>query len=228
MDGRRGLLGACALAACSVVHAAGLQLQPVAVTLAPGDTSATVWVTNPHADPISVSVGVFAWRQPGGEEELGTTRELAVSPVRADIPAGARQRLRVVLLLPPVDGREHSYRLILDEQPATAGPVLARYSLPVFVHVDEGAPVQLAASVTAIDDGSTQLRIDNPGRRHARIVDLAYRTPDGTHRSLAPDLAGYVLPGSHKHWILPGPVEQFRTGHFEATVNGRVVNLTVD
>ena len=37
-----------------------------------------------------------------------------------------------------------------------------------------------------------------------------------------------VLPGRHKHWTLPAPIEQFREGRFEAIVNGRPVVLAPD
>lgn len=228
MDRRRALAGACALAVCPALRAAGVRLQPVALSLAPGETSGTVWIDNPGPQRLDIRAGMFAWSQVAGDERLEPTGEMAVSPARADVPAGGRQRLRVVLLKPPGDDRERSYRLIVDERQEASEVVAARYSLPVFVQADEGAPVQLAASVAELDGATTRLRIDNPSRRHARLVDLGYRAPDGTLRLLAPDLAGYVLPGGHKHWTLPGPVAQFRSGAFEATVNGRPTRLAVE
>lgn len=227
MNRRGWLLGACASVVSPALQAGGVQLQPVTVSLRAGDTHASVWVRNPGDEPLSIRMRSFAWTQPGGEDDLQDTTELAVSPARATLPAGARQRLRVVLLSVPADAQERSYRLIVDELKGAPEAVAARYSLPVFANVDEGAPVQLLASVAALDGTRTRLRIENPGRRHARLVDLAWRPAEGEVRVLAADLAGYVLPGSHKLWTLAGPVDAFRAGRFEASVDGRVVSLPV-
>ncbi len=215
--------------------AAGLQLQPVALALAPGESSATVWLDNRGTTPLRVQARVFAWRQSDGDDELQPTREVALSPATMLIPPGARQRLRVVVLEPPAGSAaesqtesptERSYRLIIDElDPQQA--LAARFSLPLFVnanaHADAGELLRLG--LTALDPASTRLRIDNPGRHHAKLVDLAYRRPDGSLQMLAPSLAGYVLAGRYKHWTLDEPMAHFEPGSFELMVNGKTLRL---
>jgi len=223
------LAGALAAAACGVVHAGGLRLQPVVVTLAPGETSAVVSIDNDGMAPLEVRARVFDWTQREGEDELSPTREVGISPARARIPPGRHQRLRMLVITPPPDDRERSYRIILDEAGDDASAAPTRYSLPLFVNADGRAPVRLTARLVPLGPTATRLRIDNPDRHHAKLVDLSFRPADGgAVRSLAPDLAGYVLPGRHKHWTLPAPIEQFREGRFEAIVNGRPVVLAPD
>lgn len=223
---RRSLCAGIALAlGCGLLQAAELNLQPVSITLLPGETSASVWITNTGASELALVSSPFAWQQHDGDEQLSPTPEVAVSPIAVHVPPGGRQRLRVVLRSAVPSGQERSYRIIIDELVQADHVARARYSLPMFVNVDQDAPLHLKAHLSSLGPSGTQLRIDNLGARHAKLVGLAYRPPDGEPRVLAADLAGYVLPGSYKHWSLPGAISAYREGSFEATVDGQPMRI---
>ena len=207
-------------AAAHGVSAQGLSVEPVTLAIAPGERSGSVWLFNDGTRPVRVVASVFAWRQQDGEEVLAPATDIGISPPAVDVPPGVRQRLRAVRLGAAEAAVERSYRLIVDEHPAGDDEAVVRYSLPLFVESAGAAGAALLVCVVSGQSQQTWLRIRNPGGRHAKLVDLRYLPPQGPARPLISDLAGYVLPGSYKHWRLDGAPQDFAQGRFAAQVNG--------
>jgi len=219
---------AAALALATPGQGGNLQLQPTSVTLQPGEQEATVWIDNAGPAALDARARVFHWQQVDGEERLAPTPQVAVSPPIISVPPGGRQRLRIVPQSIPRDGREHGYRLIVDQLPGAPGSPAVRYSLPLFAPATTTGRPQLTARLEPMDGRRARLRIDNHGRRHARLVELSHLDADGRRQVLVPDLAGYVLAGRYKYWTLPGPAGRFDRGRFEALVDGKPVPLPVE
>jgi fimbrial chaperone protein len=207
-----------------------LRLEPVSLILAPDQAATSLWLSNTGQQPLQAQVRLFAWTQDGGGEVLAPTRELAVSPPLLEVPPLGRQRVRLVRLGTGTPVAETAYRLVVDELPgdrtaasATAAPVnaLLRYSIPVFVQpLAPAAASRLSARIEQDMAGGRRLRLDNSGERHARISALTFVGTGGRRHLLAPNLAGYVLPGRYKHWPLPDALGLPPYGRFEADVNG--------
>lgn len=205
-----------------------LRLEPVSLTLAPDQAATSLWLSNTGQQPLQAQVRLFAWTQDGGGEVLAPTRELAVSPPLLEVPPLGRQRIRLVRLGTGAPAAETAYRLVVDELPgdrsvaATAPDALLRYSIPVFVQpLAPAASSRLSARIEQDVAGGRRLRLDNSGERHARISALTFVGTGGRRHLLAPNLAGYVLPGRYKHWPLPDALGLPPYGRFEADVNGQ-------
>jgi fimbrial chaperone protein len=207
-----------------------LRLEPVSLILAPDQVATSLWLSNTGQQPLQAQVRLFAWTQDGGGEVLAPTRELAVSPPLLEVPPLGRQRVRLVRLGNGTPVAETAYRLVVDELPgdrtaasAAAAPAnaLLRYSIPVFVQPPApAADPRLSARIEQDVTGGRRLRLDNSGERHARISALYFIGTGGRRHLLAPNLAGYVLPGRYKHWPLPDALGLPPYGRFEADVNG--------
>lgn len=212
------------------------------MTLPWGESATSLWLTNTGDRGLDVQAQVFNWQQRDGEEALTPTAEVGLSPPHVQIPPGQRQRLRVVRLPAQAaqtaqPGGLHSYRIIVDKQPAAAPTGAAsdaaserlRLSLPLplFVLPAQALTPTVAACVFAQPAPHTGLRLRNTGGGYAKVVDLAYQLPqspplpDTPAQMLMEDLAGYVLPGSFKHWQLDGTLQHFVGASLHAQINGQ-------
>ena len=220
---RWGLALALWMGIAAAAPSGDLRIEPVSLTLAPDAGAASLWLSNGRQAPLHAQVRIFAWTQQNGGEVLATTRDLAVSPPLLQVPGQGRQLVRVVRLAPAGPATETAYRLIVDELPAagaTDGGRL-RYSIPVFLAPAAAvAGPRLSARIEADGRGQRHLRVDNSGDRHARIANLSFVGTGGREHLLAPNLAGYVLPGRYKHWPMPEDAGEPPYGRFQAEVDG--------
>ncbi|MBU2718151.1 molecular chaperone, partial [Acidithiobacillus ferridurans] len=108
---------------------------PVTIQMAPGQKATTLTVINHGHREIAFQVRAFAWTQLHGRNKLTPTAELLASPPLGTLAPGGRQIIRMVLRRPP-QGREASYRILLDEIPPPAAPgmvrIALRMSIPIF------------------------------------------------------------------------------------------------
>jgi fimbrial chaperone protein len=184
------------------ISAATLQVAPVLITLKPGEQAAALYLSNSGHEPIQAQVRVAAWTQVNGKDTLTATTDVVSSPAMTRIAPGSRQLVRVVMLNPQTDTRQHSYRLLIDELPdlqashaeENAVHFLLRYSIPVFIAGEEGA--NRVPLTCAWDARRRVLSFANPGQQYARLSDIAIFSAAGTQIADIHGLAGYVLAGS--------------------------------
>lgn len=226
------LVAVTGLAATPPARSGDLRLEPVPLSLHPGEESTTLWLSNTGERPLLAQVRLFSWVQQDGGEVLGATDSLAVSPPLLQVAPHARQRLRLVRLRPGAPATETAHRLIVEELSARDASADAgasgrrRYSIPVFtLPATTQAPARLAARIERNAAGEPVLRLRNSGGRHARVAALAFVDAHGKRRLLAPGLAGYVLAGAYKDWPLPADLDVAPPGHFEADVDGQALRL---
>jgi fimbrial chaperone protein len=206
-------------------HAQALSVLPVSIFLAPGQNATTLTVTNQGTSKTAVQIRAFAWGQQGDDNQLTTSDEVVVSPPIASIAPGANQVVRLILRHPP-QGREATYRILLDQIPPAAEPgvvhVVLRLSIPIFaVPATRALPhVQFHIELKA---GQVYLVGINDGLRHEAIRDIELSTNDGRTLKGAPSSSPYILAGVTRRWDittqgpLPLPSETLRlTAHSAA------------
>lgn len=231
------------IASIAGAQAAGLQVTPTGVTLAPRQNADALWLSNSSTEPLHAQLRAFRWSQVDGEDRLEPTRDLIVSPPALQLPPGERQLVRVIRAGPPPSEGEGSYRVIVDELPMPSSGATAtgrglrfvlQYSLPVFLLPAAGAAPSEAMG-PAVDArlvaeaGAWRLQIANRGDRHAQIADLHWVDGAGRRHVLGAGLAGYVLPGQQRTWVLPhGPAPgRASAGAVEVKINGQALERTL-
>jgi len=208
--------------------AAGLQVAPVLVEFASGETSQVLRLFNSSGSPLRAQVRVQAWTQSEGVEQLQPTRDIVASPPILELPAGRTQLVRLVRLQPGLPAGEKSYRLLIDELPpeSVAGrqgvQFLLQHSVPLFVlpagvkpAIEQRAQPREAPQlqVQAQPAGeSLQLSVRNPGAQRVRLSQLSYTQPDGRSDLLEPGLLGYVLAGQLMRWSVQLPPGRLSSG----------------
>lgn len=210
-----------------------LQAGPTLLEIGPQATSTRLILRNPGKESAAAQVRVYRWSQPDGVDLLVPTSDLAVSPPILEVPAGGEQVVRVVRLGPPVNDRDRSYRVVVDELPRPEGQgpdrvkLRVRYVIPAFVRA-AGAPRPVVAC--RIDDEGTRLACENRGGRAAQLGASRLFTAGGEGLVLSDGLFGYVLPASRRVWVLPGapPVLHGSALHLETFLNGQPTTLEVD
>lgn len=165
--------------------------------------AAVLTLVNRNERAISFQIRAFAWRQsPSGDEQLIPTAELLASPPLATIPPGGTQVARLLLHRPP-EGREATYRILLDElsPPAEAGIVhiALRLSIPVFAE----PPDRVFSHVRwrAFEEGGQAwLAALNDGTRRETVSKVELRMADGRILPLKTDTPPHVLAGGAHRW----------------------------
>jgi fimbrial chaperone protein len=225
------------LAASLAARAQSLAVLPVNVFLAPGQSAATLTVTNHGNSATAIQIRGYAWNQPNGDDQLTAASDaLVVSPPLATIAAGATQVVRVILRLPPLSGdREATYRILVDQIPPPAEPgivhVVLRLSIPIFALPTTRA-VSLVRYHLELNAGQTYLVGANEGLRHETIRDIVLSTSDGLKLKADSGVSPYILSGATRRWhiVVPGslplPSETLRlTAHSDSGAIDELVSV---
>ena len=164
-------------------------------------------------------------------EVLEPTDAVIASPPMVKLEAGAQQQFRVMRVKPSDKQTEEAYRLIVDELPAPdAKPrkgiqLVMRYSLPLFVNVQNNAEPKLQWRAEKAANGKAVLVAENTGNAHAQLSNITFQTKDAL--MLASGLAGYVLPGNTWKRELEVSPASLNPGRLNATVNGMPIQTEV-
>lgn len=208
-------LGLCLVLPVGAARAAGFDISPTRVILAPESRAQTLRLHNGSGEPVSFEVTVRRWRMgPKGDwklEDLSGSTALVVHPLAFTVEAGQTQLIRVGLARSPDAGPEQAYRLFVRELPARSGAkgvpsvgVLTQLSLPVFVS-DGQARAQLAIEPGRIEQGRWHYLIRSGDSAHLDPKKFSLRLFDAQGRQLSSQdvMHGYVLAGA----VLPVDVK---------------------
>jgi fimbrial chaperone protein len=205
----------CLLLACCAGASHGLELRPTTLQLQPGQNQAELWLVNDQPQPWQGRILIHQWDQSSGRDRLHPTTAIVASPALAHLPAGARQRVRLVLPAALPDAAEQAFRVLVEPSDRR----LPRYSLPLFISPQRTVASALSAQLGT--RGATPcLQLHNPGSHRARLQDLAFVAPGGARQPLQPGLSGYVLPGATVCWTLPERADAYVGGRFQARRDG--------
>ena len=187
--------------------AQALSVLPVNVQMAPGEQAATVTVANQGTSETAVQIRAYKWSQDGDKDELTASNDVIVSPPIARIAPGDSQVVRLILRHPP-QGREETYRIILDQIPPPAEPgvvhVVLRMSIPIFAQPATRATADVQFHVE-VKDGQTSLVGVNNGLRHEAIRGIELKTSDGRTLKVESGVSPYILAGTTRHWKIDAP-----------------------
>lgn len=216
-------------------HAAGLQVSPTSLSLPAKQRAGIFTLGNKGAEPLTAQVRVFRWTQDAnGGEVLEPTDAVIASPPMVKMEAGAQQQFRVMRVKPSDKQAEEAYRLIVDELPAPdAKPrkgiqLVMRYSLPLFVNVQNNAELKLQWRAEKAANGKAVLVAENTGNAHAQLSNITFQTTSAKDAlTLANGLAGYVLPGNTWKRELEVSPASLNQGRLNATVNGMPIQTEV-
>lgn len=212
--------------------AASLQVAPTSLFIDAERNADGLTLSNSGAQSLYAQVRVFRWSQVDGEDRLEPTTDVAISPPMVELPPGGEQLVRVIRLISPPTEMESSYRVIVDEIPTQDADddqrlrFVLRYSVPIFL-----SPLNLSVgpvlhTTLTREADETFLEVRNEGSAHAQLADLVLVS--GTNRHfIAPGLAGYVLPGQQRRWLLPADLVLDVNGDFKARVNAELVERTL-
>jgi len=124
------------LAASSLTAGAqALSVLPVNVFLSPGQKATSLTLTNQGTTETAIQLRAYAWNQKDNDDPLTASDAIVVSPPLVRIAPGTQQVVRLILRETP-QGREATYRLLLDQIPPPAEPgvvhMVLRLSIPIF------------------------------------------------------------------------------------------------
>jgi len=204
-----------------------LSVLPVNVFLSPGQKATSLTVTNKGESETAIQIRVYAWSQKDGDGEfqLTATNRVVLSPPIARMAPGASQVVRIILRQLP-EGREATYRILIDQIPPPAEPgvvhVVLRMSIPIFAQpaIRSFADVQFHLERK---DGQIYLVGFNAGNLHETIRDIVLTASDGRKLKPESNASPYILDGVTRRWLvaaqgpLPLPSETLQlTAHANA------------
>ncbi|HEY1804808.1 MAG TPA: fimbria/pilus periplasmic chaperone [Terracidiphilus sp.] len=192
--------------------AQSLSVLPVNVFFSPGQKASSLTVTNTGPTETSIQVRAFAWSQQSGDDQLSATDAVVLSPPLATIAPGASQVVRLILRQLP-QGREATYRVLIDQIPPPAEPgivhMVLRLSIPLFAQPPTRAVPHVQFQL-AVDSGKLFLVGVNDGLSHEVVRDIVLSANDGRELKTEPSASPYILAGVTRRWpiVLEGPLPQ--------------------
>lgn len=223
-------------------QAASISVYPVLITLDGSDSIAAMTVTNRGEETVVMQASVNAWSIRDNEEHYEPTTALVVSPPVFEVAPGKGQIVRVGLIDTEPQAIEQSFRVFLEQAPATPGDdgtvaddgapkgprgvqVMLRIGIPIFVKPAGTRERELVWRAERL--AAEQLRIEavNQGNAHAKVSRLTLLA--GDQAIAARDLSSYILPGSRRHWLLDVPAETAAPYRIQAETNEGMLDTTI-
>ncbi|MGD1107173.1 MAG: fimbria/pilus periplasmic chaperone [Terracidiphilus sp.] len=214
------MAAALALASAAVIllfagpaaSAQALSVLPVNIFFSPGQKASSLTVTNVGKTETSIQIRAYAWSQQDGDDQLTDSDAVVLSPPLATIAPGASQVIRLILRKLP-QGREATYRILVDQIPPPAEPgivhMVLRMSIPIFAQPPTRAVPHLQFHLE-IDAGKLVLVGINDGLSHEVIRDIVLSTSDGRTLKEESSASPYILAGATRRWPIAaqGPLPQ--------------------
>lgn len=194
-----------------VAQAATFSVDPIAVTLAQGNSSVSIAVTNQSPQQLRLQITGFAWDQSAsGEMELPKTDDLLFFPQMLTLDPGETHRIRVGVT--QMRGQvEKTYRVFMEEMPSLqsvlgqsgASQVTVRMKIGVPVFLKPAGPVQVSGAVrnASLRGGALSFDVANTGNVHFSIQNVRV-TGTGFSQTLS---GWYVLAGGVRHYTVKVP-----------------------
>lgn len=188
----------------SPARAQSLMVLPVNIQMAPGQSTTTLTVVNEGNVETAIQIRAYAWNQPDGGDQLTASDGVMVSPPLATIAPGATQVVRLVLRKPP-QGKEATYRIVLDQIPPPAVPglvrVVLRISIPIFAQPATRTVPHVQFHIER-DAGQLFLVALNDGGHHEAVRDIVLSTCDGRKLKTGASTSPYILAGATRRWSI--------------------------
>jgi fimbrial chaperone protein len=224
----------CFVCAGTAARGQSLSVVPVNIVVSPGQRSASLTVTNTGNSETAVQIRAYAWDQKNGEDQLTDSDAVVLSPPIARIAPGALQVVRIILRQPP-QGREATYRILIDQIPPPAEPgivhMVLRLSIPIFAKPATRAVSHLQFHME-MDGGKLFLVGINDGLSHEAIRGIELLASDGLDLKQEVSTSPYILAGATRRWPiatqgpLPPPSETLLlTAHSDAGEVKQQVNF---
>jgi fimbrial chaperone protein len=190
------------LLAAPAATAQALSVLPVNILFSPGQRATSLTVTNKGTSETAIQIRTYAWNQKDGDDQLTDTDAVVLSPPLARMAAGASQVIRLILRQPP-QGREATYRILIDQIPPPAEPgivhMVLRLSIPIFALPPTRAVPHLQFHLE-IDAGKLVLVGINDGFSHEVVHDVVLSTGDGRKLEEESGASPYILSGATRRW----------------------------
>jgi len=190
------------LLACPAATAQALSVLPVNVLFSPGQRASSLTVSNTGTSETAIQIRAYAWRQKDGDDQLADSDAVVLSPPIARMAPGSSQVIRLILRQPP-QGREATYRILIDQIPPPAEPgvvhMVLRLSIPIFAQPPTRAVPHVQFHLE-IDSGKLILVGINDGLSHELIHDIVLTTADGRKLKEESGAGPYILAGSTRRW----------------------------
>ena len=221
-SGKTLSLATLVLMSSSVFAQATFLIWPIYPKIEADEKATAVWLENTGKSDAMVQIRVFKWDQNSQQDAYNEQNDIIPSPPVAKIKAGEKHMLRLTRAANAEVGREHAYRIIVDELPIKLNPdtdqntsavsFQMRYSIPLFTYgkgigsgLTEASQKINAKNQLAIPvlnwwiknnpNGRAELYIQNTGAKFSRLSGIQL-TPTSEPQTIGKTAFGYVLANS--------------------------------
>lgn len=195
-----------------VVQADSLVVQPLQLKLAATKPVADLLLRNDATEERTINIGVNAWQQVGGIDQLVPSNKLIVHPAMVRLQPGESAKVRVGLKMSGPLWEEQAFQVQLTEiSPvpdrgsatvySSASRMSGRTNVPVFLLPPGAANPRIAWDVSRGPEGTVTLKASNSGRGHVQLHSAILSGPDGQRIEMH-DISTVILPGGSRSWKL--------------------------
>lgn len=218
--------------------AGSFSVNPVKLIFDGATRTVSLKVTNEDSEKVTVQLEAKAWSQDIKSGNLYTdTKDLLFFPKIVEIEASSERLIRVGYMGSPVEDREKTYRLFVQELPVskpgeTAMKLAIRMGIPIF------AQVKTPVKTPVIDDAKVKrsvllVTMGNAGNSHYVVDKVIAKGMDAKGDAVFSHDAGgwYVLAGQQHVFSVPIPSEECakaRSVAVDVMVGKETLSKTVD
>src|SRR5690606_38986437 len=108
----------CLFGATSAHGAGSVMSWPLDPTIEAWQVAGAVWIEYVGSSPVQVQTRGLGGSQSSQMDAYAPQDALVATPPLAVVPPGRKQLVRLTLTAPVAQGKEHAYRIVIDELPA--------------------------------------------------------------------------------------------------------------
>ena len=225
--------------------ASSLLVWPIRPVINHNSDATSLWLENRSSKPLTLQIRILQWQHDLDGQRYALQSQVISSPPFVTIAGNDRQLIRIHNRVAVPNGKELSWRIIIDELPNASQSVTQtgvnfriRYSLPLFAY-GSGALNPSAATPTEISNlvmknsqwhissdtnlNESYLYIQNSSEFNWRISDLLLFDDNNEVVITHEGLQGYLLPGATRKWKLGNEIKSINSISF--LVHGTNIHL---
>jgi fimbrial chaperone protein len=188
----------------TICNAGAFSVTPVRLFFEPKDKAVAITLMNEGEEEIVLQADIYKWTQGmDGNDQIGPTEDLIVSPPSLRLPAHSKQVVRVGLLTPRDRSSQMTYRLVVQEIPEAEKrkdsllqlPIALVLNMPIFI-TPSGASRKVECGWAIGKTRKPELSCMNAGSAYAQVRSAELRRGGDLLAKAA--ASTYILAGARR------------------------------
>ena len=189
-----------------VLHGSSIELNPVRLEFLPGQKITSQEITNHSGVPVVLQLKVVKWKKVLGKDIHEETNDVIVTPPLITLDSEEKQLVRLGMRVTPDEKKGATYRLIINELPASnlltsfGVRTLLEFQVPIVAAPLVPSKPKILWAATRLGDKKIKITIQNVGESYLSLCNISLSNSDENKPFVKQPITYYILPGQKQDY----------------------------